>query len=305
MNQFQISEKYAWLCDQKGADCNVRIYQNIYLATFDLVLSCLQYMSHKNKAAMIPWGACVSEVVSSICMKNLIPLNIKKENQNYLTFIDSLDSQTNFVLWTAENEITGEIYYNQKQCDEIHSLLNKKRIFSIQYVNQFRQPQMNFENSYSFYINHPGIFYNASMPTEVYFSNQQKMTFVIAPYQVIQPLTKKILFQNNLNDTTYDYFNKFSQYDKIKDRIVLLFDNTVALSIKQYFNLSSEEAFTPAELPSWVTDKWASWWPDGLKINLNNLLVLSPSLIEKDSLFLNKIQQAVEKISQESHWTIG
>lgn len=304
MNQFEISEKYALLCDQKGSESNYRIYQNIYLATFDLVLSCLQHMSHKNKAAMIPLGTCVSEVVSSVCMKNLITLNVKKENENYLTFLESLDSSTNFVLWTAENEITGEIYYNDQQCAEIHNRLNEKRIFSIQYVNQFRNLVINFENNYSFYLRHPGLFAHGVNPTEVFFSNQQKINFLIAAYQIIQPPAKVSLLSIP-NIIPFNYFSHLRHDQKINDRMVLFFDKTIALAVKQYFQLSSSEAFTPAELPSWVTGKWGTWWPESTRINLNNLLVLSPHVLEKDKDFFDKLQKAVDNIDQQSHWTIA
>ena len=125
-----VSEKY-------GQPLKVRAFENIMLAGYDLCFGLLQFLSHKPKVGSIPSGTSLQEYLLPHFYRLQTPLLFKKENENVVQYISQFDHEVNFVLWSSENEITGEITLSLSQRQEIHKALSAKRIFSIEVKSKF------------------------------------------------------------------------------------------------------------------------------------------------------------------------
>lgn len=290
MNQFGTVDEYLKACDQlskEGRDA--RIYQSAGLALYDVVHSLIHFMPHKNKIAVVAQGSHLLEVATSLALKNQNQIIYKKPHENIITFLETLDTHTHFVYWASEHEVTGEILYNQKQQEEILSVLNRKKIFSIQLTHnsQMVMPFAAGEVSFAVVIQTPTIFKNHQENSVVYYSEKQKIPFGIATLQ------NRAVLDRPLTTATAE------------ERAVISIKETSALAIKEYLKLSNQDAFVAADYPFWVTDKWANWWPEAAQPHfLEHLLVLSADYIKKNSNYLEKIAQAEQKIKPLSSWKI-
>lgn len=293
MNQFGIVDKYLKACDRISRDgYEARIYQSSDMAMYDLVQSLIHFMPHKNKIAVISRGSHLVDVVTSLALKNQNQIVYKKENENTIAFLEALGSSVHFVYWVAENEITGEVYYSPAQCEEIRAVLNRKKIFSLQVTSRpTLTPQLYPLDaaSYTLVLQAPNIFKFDQESAAVYFSEKQKIPFGLA---AIQEMGRENSFIHLPVASSQEY-----------DRVLVNCEH--ALQVKEYLKLTSQEAFVANQFPSWVTDKWSTWWPE---INqgsvLQDTLILSAEYVAANPDYPEKIKQAQAKIKQLSGWKI-
>ncbi len=290
MNQFDTQDIYFKTCDslsENGYD--VRLYQSAELATYDVVQSLIHFMPHKNKIAVANIGSHLVETVTSLALKNQNQIIYKKPNENTLAFLETLDSSVHFFYWASENEITGEILYNEKQCEEILSVLNRKKIFSIQIASRLpsKMPFATDASSTSVIVLVPSVFRRHQEATAVYFSDKQKIPFGIATLQ--NPLFLKLPIPSVQQPPA----------------VVIPIEDVSALAIKEYMKLSDNQAFVSSDFPSWVTDKWVNWWPEAADAStLNSLLILSGDYVTANKDYLKSISHATEQIKALSHWKL-
>ena len=186
MNHFESIESYQRNSAVKTADGTYkREYLNSHLALYDVVFALHQFLSHKEKIGIIRRGSSVCESLISQFLKSQIPIQYKDEKQNTFEYIESIDRETNFVIWSSENEVTGEIIYSDKDCLEIHQKLSAKRIFSIQIVGAGRNLVRSeiFKNQYSILVDAPHLF--SRTKSNIYFTDKLKAPTLIGPLQYI------------------------------------------------------------------------------------------------------------------------
>lgn len=311
MNQFGTQKLYTDIpylkaCDkfsQSGFDA--RFYTSTELAIYDVIQSLIQHMPHKNKIAVIARGSHLLDTVTAVALKNQNQIVYKKETESTMAFLETLDAGTHCVYWVAEHEITGEVYYSKKEYTEILSILNRKKIFSVQ-VTSSLIPQVlneitaNETSSYSLIINTPNIFEYRTHPTMLFYSDKQKIQFMLS------------LLQNNLelnafiSNPEYNFTKSAShiQYtDQLIDRTVVTTERATAQAVKEFLNLPPDEAFVATDYPSWMTDKWVTWWPELEKTQvLKNTLILSKKFTDKNPDHMMQINRAEAKIAELSQW---
>jgi hypothetical protein len=225
-------------------------------------------------------------------LKNQNQITYKKDNENTVAFLEALGSSVHFVYWVAENEVTGEVYYSNAQCEEIRTVLNRKKIFSLQVTSRPTLTSQLYPvdaASYTLVLQAPNIFKFNQEAAAVYFSEKQKIPFGLAAIQEMG------------RDNSFIHLPPASSHEN--DRVLVNCEH--ALQVKQYLKLTPEQAFVANEFPSWVTDKWITWWPEITQPSvLQGTLILSAEYVAANPDYADKIKQAQAQIKQLSDWKI-
>ncbi len=291
MNQFGTPEQYFKVCDRLSRDgYEARLYQSPEMAVYDLSQSLIHFMPHKNKIAVIGHGSHLLDVVMSLTLRNQNQIVSKKEGENTIAFLEGLGSNIHFVYWTSENEVTGEVIYSHEQCEEIRTVLNRKKIFSLQVTHNTEITPQLFSleaTSFTMILKMPNIFRSALEATVVYYSEKQKINFGLAALQQMsQP-------------------HSFIHLPVARAQTNILVNCENALQVKEYLKLSSDQAFVANEFPSWITDKWIAWWPEIAQASvLKGLLVLSAEYVALNPEYLTQVKQAEAQIKELATWKI-
>lgn len=292
VNHFEAIENY----QQQAANKNQsgvfkREYLNSHLALFDVVFSLHQFLSHKEKIGVIRRGSSVCESLISQFLKQQIPIQYKDDKQNTFEYIESIDRETNFVIWASENEVTAENIFSDKDCLEIHAKLSAKRIFSIQIMLPSRSLNHDeiFKNQYAVVVDAADLF--ARKKSSVYFSEKLKAPSLIGPLQYLE---------------TDEFHNKIER-SQWPDRKLFNFPTVSGFAVKQALlsttSLSAVDIFAPAELPSWITESWKNWWSDSSQSEyLRGLLVLSNKCFQQVPDLESKIIDIAKQLEIKSNW---
>lgn len=293
MNHFEAIENYQRQSTFKNKNgVFKREYLNSHLALYDVVFSLHQFLSHKEKIGVIRRGSSVCESMISQFLKQQIPIQYKDEKQNTFEYIESIDRETNFVVWASENEVTAENIFSDKDCLEIHSKLSAKRIFSIQIMLPSRSllHEEIFKNQYAIVVDAADLF--SRKKSNVYFSEKLKAPSLIGPLQYLE------------------FANSVESIDRKQwpDRRIFSFETVSGFAIKQMLlkalNLEASDLFCPAELPSWITESWKNWWSDGAQSEyLRGLLVVSNKSLQQTPDLENKIVEIAKQLENKSNWT--
>ena len=304
---------------------NVRIYQTAQLAAFDVALGLQQYLAHKPQIGLCKNGSNLIESLCSQWLRTHTPVQLKTENQHWYEFVENLSPETSFVLWTAENEITGEITIPDKQVLEIHQQLAQKRIFSIQIVHE---EKFNLENllPYSILISKNHLFstnssivihgekvktptlmghfqdLNQEMNHELNKNNPLQFNFISSKHE-----TDLGAIENQFVSKNLLYFNQFATLPyRLTDRLVLYFPDMAGAAIQQYLKLPAEQCLSVSQVPFWSIDLWKKWWKEAESEKLiRGLLRISIKAFAADSLLVKKIEKAIVEIKQQSSWTVA
>lgn len=308
----QISQKFF------SSKCQSRYYQNSSLALYDICFGLQQFLSHKPTVGLVKNGTSLIESILPSWLRNSTPLQIKHENQTWAEYIESLPAETNFVVWSSENEITGEILVSKTTCAEIHERLSKKRIFSVQ-ITHVVQPDIQLQ-PYSIILFQPTVFeknyalvlFTEKMKALSLIGNFQDLTVNIEnlnPFKLFNDYEKNLILVKDLEKKIKEqkdlYFGHFLNADYLPDRLVFTYKNINAEAIKQYLNLNSEESLTPASYPFWILDLWKNWWKEAeSEAFIRGLFVVSIEIFKKNPDFLKQMDSAVEEIKRLSQWNV-
>ncbi len=316
MNHFETSENYYKLNQAHSTEfIKTRFYQTLQLATYDVCFSLLQFLSHRPKIAIIRQGSSVFELLIPIFLRQQTPIQFKSENQNVISFLSEIDKEINFVLWSAENEITGEIIYSDSQCQEIHKTLSDHRIFSIQITQSARLLNKTdiLKNNYSIVIEAGGLF--ESDQTQIFFTDKLKAPTLIGAFQenkfnLIVKKTAATGFQLQ-KISEFQYSNLFQPSIKyLSDRHVFIFKNCSGQMLMQKLiektSINPNHIFAPSSLSTWVLDTFKNWWTE----SANPELILNMVVISNQAFILNsdletQIQNTYTEIISATSWIIG
>ncbi len=313
MNHFETSDQYFKLNQAHSTDLiKTRFYQTVQLATYDVCFSLLQFLSHRPKIAILRQGSIVFESMIPIFLRQQTPIQFKSENQNAIQFLFEIDKETNFVLWSAENEITGEIIYSDSQCQEIHKSLSDQRIFSIQITQASRflnKPEI-LKNNYAIVIEAGGLF--ESNQTQIFFTEKLKAPTLIGGFQENKfHLTENKSLTTSLQKLSeHQYANLFQPSIKyLSDRQVLVFKKCSGQMLMQKLienkSINPNLIFAPSGLPTWVLDSFKNWWPE----SANSELILNMVVISNQAFILNsnlesEILLTYKNIQSQTSWAV-
>jgi hypothetical protein len=317
MNHFETTEQYFKLNEKYSTEfIKTRFYETVSLAVYDISFSLLQFLSHRPKIAMIRQGSSVFELMIPIFLRQQTPIQFKTETQNSLQFLADIDKQTNFLLWSAENEITGEIIYSEAQCLEIHKILSDLRIFSVQIVNSSRNINKSeiLKNKYSIIIETAGIFLDPQ--TQIFYTEKMKAPSLIGPFQKINfnlsPSESSLGPDYELSlISDYEYSRLFvATKNYLTDRKVFVFKNCSGEMIMQKLiekkSIQSDQIFSTSSLPTGVLDTFKNWWPEAVKPDLLlGLLVISKAAFFQNTNLESEIKSMYQKIQSDTTWVVG
>lgn len=298
-----------------GHSLKVRAFENVMLAGYDLCFGLLQFLSHKPKVGLIRAGTSLQEYLLPQFYRLQTPLLFKKENENFVQYVTQFDHEVNFVLWSSENEITGEQILNLDQRQEIHKILAAKRIFSIEIKSRFNEQDANMikDFAYTVIVESGSMFINEK--AFIYHSEKLKTATLIGHYQNDLESCNSETASENINfdlfkkidDYSLNYFNQFSTRPMtLQDRVVLYSKTVAGSALKAELNLKKDEAFAPSELPSAIIETMQNWWPEAKSTDLiMGLLVIDLKVFGYEAALLTKITEAHDKLSQASTWSIA
>lgn len=294
-----------------------RLYETLSLALYDVTSSLLQFLSHRPKVAVVRQGTSAFEAQIAIFLRQQTPLQFKQQNQSIHQFIQDIDKETNFVLWSAENEITGEVIYSDEMCLEIHKLLSEKKIFSIQVVQANRNLNKNefLKNNFCVLLETADLF--SELRAQIFFTDKLKAPSLIGPFQnmkniekIVDPVgTVSSEFQLTLLSEFF-YQKQFSPAVRfLNDRKVFIFKNCSGEFIKQSLiqqnAIQPEHIFTPSALPTWTLETFKNWWPEAEKPTLLlSLVVVSSQAFQANRDLEKVILDVYQKNQNESSWTV-
>lgn len=309
----QLSAGYS---DKFGTALKVRAFENLMLAGYDLCFGLLQFLSHRPKIGIVRAGTSLQEYLLPHFYRLQTPLIFKKENENFAQYISPFDHEVNFVLWSSENEITGEILLNHQQRQEIHKSLTAKRIFSVEVKSKFtaQDAELIKQSAYAVIVEVGTLF--SREQCLVFHSEKLKTPSLIGHYQnnlrqaadylsAEKPAVDNTPLLKEVDAHLLNFFNRYaSKPATLKDRMVLFSKTVAGSALKAHLNLSSEQAFAPSELPSWVIDSIPAWWPEAKSSDLMmGLLVISVNSLNKISI--KKISDVHDTLTEQSTWAIS
>ncbi len=314
MNHFETSENYYKLNQLHSTESiKTRFYSTLQLAVYDVCFSLLQFLSHKPKIAIIRQGSSVFESMIPLFLRQQTPIQFKIANQNIPQFVSSIDKDTNFVLWSAENEITGEIIFSDTQCFEIHKTLSDQRIFSIQILNSTRNLNKTeiFKNNYAIVVESNGLF--GSSNTQIFFTDKLKAPTLIGAFQNnhFTPTKNEFPAYQIKMLTKHSYENLFSStIHYLSDRKSFVFKNCSGEMMTELLvenkMITDNQIFAPSALPTWVLDTFKNWWPESEKTDLLlQLVVISTKAFESNPNLETDILNIYKKIQTETSWVVG
>ena len=317
MNHFETSESYYKAClNLDHGLVRGRYYLNSRLAVFDVTQSQSLYMTHKPKIGVARSGSPLIENLIPQILRQQTPVSYKPESESLLSWIKTLDKETNFVLWSSEHEVTGEYLVSDSDIIEIHRYLSTHRIISMQIRNPLRplDESLIFQNPYAVLIDSNGIF----LPdlARVLFTDKFKAPPLIASLQNIESVFQNatlnssepnLNFSLNTHLQNWDYFNQYAGVvRRVQDREILILPDVTGQSLKEQLVKFDSQfknfLFAPSELPTWILDQHKNWWTD-----LNNeklirhMLVVSRNLFLDNSNFSELLIKAHADIQNKSH----
>ncbi len=294
----------------------LRIYQTPHLAAFDVTSALLQFLAHKPNIGLCKNGSSLIESLTTNWQRLSTPMVAKSEKQSWYEFIEGLSPDTAFVIWSSENEITGEIMISDAQVLEIHQQLGKKRIFSIQIVHEENFQKL-FLQPYAVLISRSSIF--EKNPSVITLGEKCKAPTLMGPFQDLAFMKDDFKFLGVKQDTLIAsvegkfadpkqfYFNQFANIPhRLTDRVVFYFPDIAGIFLQEQLGLNSDRCFTASKIPFWSLDLWKNWWKEAESEKLiRGLFVVAMKAFEEDTDLVKKIEAAVATARLQSSWTIS
>ena len=305
-----VSEKYS-------VPLKVRAFENIMLAGYDLCFGLLQFLSHKPKIGLIRSGTSLQEYLLPHFYRLQTPLVFKKENENIVQYMAQFDHEMNFVLWSSENEITGELMLNLEQRQEIHKALSAKRVYSIEVKSKFDSSDADMIKQFGYtVVIESGSAFAASEKCLVYHGEKLKTSTLIGHYQNNLESPQNYLSSSDskppvntallkkADELALNYFNRFATKPlRLQDRLVIFSKTVAGSALRAELNLKSNEAFAPSELPTWIIETVQAWWPEAKSTDLMmGLLIIDLNAVSEQ--LLAKIIEVHDKLNKNSTWSI-
>lgn len=321
------SEKWEELNDQVKASLGLpdrlraRSYRGLNHAVFEVSQGTAQFMSHKRAVGFVLGQTSAFEGLLPYYYKETYEVQTLSHTklQNVQEWVDNLKKDTNFVLFSEDHPVTGELY---PFAEELDKLLNEKRIYSFR-VSHFQHFQTNAEvRPYTVrlcsYSSTAAVavlgerFRSPSMMAQN--MDWKKNTFLDelsrmrTAHQVNPGLVEK--FEEEINSIATPYFKKDSL--RLFDRAVCIFQDVSAEALAEvlfrklgYFSEEGWQKMSTTNLCHWSAVKmFQHWWePQPSSEQLRGLLVIGTDLLNiKD--FAKLMISSYEEVKSQQSWSL-
>ncbi|MGZ3769634.1 MAG: hypothetical protein ACXVCR_05545 [Bdellovibrio sp.] len=303
------------------ASLRARSYRGTAQAVLEITQGTAHFMSHKKAVAFIVGQTSELESLLPYYYKELYQVQKLSHLQTDTIheWVEGLKKDTNFVLFSEDHPVTGELY---AFVDELDKLLNEKRIFSfrISHFNHFQNAQevrpytvriCSYSETAavavlgkSFRSPPLGV---QNMPWEAkLFLNElaQSRASHLANPGLVEKFEKEIV-------QIADLFFKTDK-ERLFDRAVIIFKDVsadaIAETLFKKLGLSSEEGWqkmSTTNLCHWSTIKmFRHWWePQPTEEELRGLLVIGTEFLNiKD--FAKLMITSYEEVKAQQSWNL-
>ncbi len=297
-------------------------YQGLGHAVFEITQSTAQFMSHKKSVAFIKGQTPVFDDLLAYYYKETYQVNVIShlQMQSVSEWVENLNKDTNFVVFSEDHPVTGEFYSFTEELDE---LLNKKRIWSIRISHFSHLTKTSTElRPYSVrlcsytpdvavaligqrYRSPSLVAHNMHWHTEEFIRSMQNASL---GHREDQPSVQK--FESEIGARAKVYFQNSSL--RLFDRSVVYFQDVnaeaVAQRLFQKLNLTPEEGWqlvSTTNMCHWTGMKmFKHWWePTPQAEMLRGLLVIgTQALAIKD--FAKLLISSYEEILKQQSWSV-
>lgn len=299
-------------------DLKVRVFQNSSLALYDTCLGLTQFLSHKPKVALDKQGTSLLESLLPNYYRQQTPLLIKKEQENITSFLAPLDHEVNYMIWSSENEITGEHIHTDETRFEIHKTLSAKRVFSIEIKSDLSENDAQLIKQFPYVIIIKKNSFLTNEPSFVIHSEKLKTPFLIGSLvdaeQLLKDYNKFSLVLNSMKQEPIDEFfnlHPLNYYNRFAGKVLHKFDRFVVYSktvsasqLKTQLNLTNTEALALCELPLWILDSIQNWWEEARRPELIAGLLVIKKTVNTDQNFFDLLAQTHQNIATQNTWPI-
>lgn len=322
-----VPEKWDELNDQIKSSLGLsdrlraRAYYGLAQAVFEVSQSTAQFMSHKRAVGFIFGQTAVMESLLPYYYKETYEVQTLSHAklQNIQEWVESLKKDTNFVLFSEDHPVTGELY---PFADELDKLLNEKRIYSFR-TSHFQHLHQNVEvRPYTVRLcsfsptSAVAILGERFRSPALMVQNMvwEKFRFLeelakARSERVVNPgLVEK--FEEEIKTVGRPYFSPKSS--RLFDRAVCIFDDVSAEALAEILfaklGYSSEDGWkkiSTTNLCHWsVVKMFRHWWePQPTAEDLRGLLVIGAELLNTKD-FAKLVVSSYEELKAQQSFSL-
>lgn len=298
-----------------------RSFYGLSQAVFEISQSAAQFMSHKKAIGVIIGQTAVFESLLPYYYKETYEVQtiLHSDLTNIQEWVDGLKKDTNFVLYSEDHPVTGELY---PFADQLDQLLNQKRIssFRISHSHHFHEgieirPYTTRICSYNptaaIAILGERFRAPALMVQNMNWNSSQFLQEMKSAYQgrEVNPLLIEKI-ENDLSEIAQPFFKPGAS--RIFDRAVCIFPDVSAEALAQLvfkkMGITSEEGWTKMSTTNmchWSAVRmFRHWWvPQPTQEQLRGMLIIGPELISTKD-FAKFIISSYEEIKAQQSWEL-
>ncbi|WP_413612530.1 hypothetical protein [Bdellovibrio sp. HCB-110] len=303
------------------ARLRVRSYQGIAQAVFEISQGTAQFMSHKKSIGVILGQTSVFESLLPYYYKETYEVHTLSHLKltNVKEWVESLKKDTNFVLFSEDHPVTGELY---PFAEELDKLLNEKRIFSfrVSHSQHFYEPSQlrpytvrlcSFNPTAAVAVlgerfRSPSLLAQNMTWDQVHFL--MELTDARAS-RVANPLLVE-KFEQEISSVATPYFKAGAP--RLFDRAVCVFNDVSAEALAEVLfkkmGLSSEQGWSKlssTNMCHWsVVKMFRHWWEPAPSLEeLRGMLIVGPELLNTKD-FAKLLISSYEEVRALQNWTV-
>ncbi len=303
------------------AKVRARVYHGISQAAFEVSQSTAQFMSHKKSVAFVMGQSPIVESLLPYYYKETYEVQKISHNelQDPKAWVESLKKDTNFVIFSEDHPVTGELY---PFVDELDKLLNEKRIFSFRMSHAAHFFSSNEVRPYTVRFCSFGTelcvaacgerFRTPSLMAHSMEWNRPRILKQLQDLATSRKEHKSLIenFEAHMSAVGKKYFAANSS--RVWDRAVCIFPDVsadaLAAKLFKKYGLSEEDGWQQAattNMCSWdVVKMFRHWWePKPATEDLRGLLIFGTTLLERPQ-FVDDVLATYQEIKSEQAWSL-
>lgn len=283
-------------------------------ALYEITRSLSQFMTHKKSVGMITGLSPLFHDQLPLYARDGIEVTKRsyKDPSSLSEWVESLNKDTNFVVFAADHPITGELFAG---ADELETLLTSKRIFSVKIHHRPRQIQDRACGPYSVHIHAYEVGRAVALLGARY--RAPHLAAHLMSWNPKEFLDLKIEIAREDKEAVLAFEANFPQSSRVLlpgesrvfDRAVVVFEgvNADALLGKVSRLLPPElqaEMFTSNPCRWGLSRLFQTWWePSPSNEVLSGLCVFSLNVLNTKN-FANLLKTSYEELQAEQSWVV-
>lgn len=303
------------------AKSRARVYHGLSQAVFEISQGTAQFMSHKKSVAFIMGQSPLVEALLPYYYKETYEVQTLSHDEltDPRAWVEGLKKDTNFVLFSDDHPVTGELY---PFAEELDRMLNEKRIFSFRMSHASHYFSTQEVRPYTVCFRSFGPEVCVAVCGERYrtpslmahsmqWSRGQFLAAITeGPKSRIQDENQVRSFESVMAPVSQSYFDP--NQARSWDRAVLIFKDVsadaLALDIFKRLNLSVEEGwkhFATTNMCTWnVVRMFHPWWKPAPSLeDLRGLLMVKASYLSTPQL-AQTLLDSYQSLKSQQHWSV-